>query len=634
METIEAEEGKESEAFKIQTDVVETLKALLASEADRRELFDYYDQYGRKTKSIVDVESELEELVGYLQHTGVQIPNQTARALASIQLGSLTSIIKFFKKDAKNVEYLLQVALSDVPKSQSKLTIEALNGKLIKAWQKTRSSSKERKSIKKRRASNAKAEKTNEKEKAKLQRRGSATALSFDAWTNSTTKTKGHRREYEEPNPNPEKRLGLPGTPDMPGEETLREMIVEQAKGGCFESCVGEGAYAAAYEGQFDNINVAVTWTYGLTTSFSVRYLRQFLYNGTKSHPSEYSSYSGPSDINFHSLQSVYDFPEDLVRNDEVTSSVTGHRGMLLPGSCFRQGCERCGGDGEIECSRCDGYGKVHCGNCNGSGRVESADLGMMALGAAAGYATLATTTEACYQCEGTGMKRCYTCSGSGKVQCVDCEGSGYFVGWLGVCIKDSSRSSTYSLSTGVGKSDELATSVVKQKGSQELVTKDGETYSDPDDISGPAHPSAEDHPERLKPIKTTAPEIDLKSDEYLADDNSKDWFEYTKGSLQLAIKDDYIISKDPCTTQTFSYLSGGRQFTNFDGNPGFRMRGQSHRIDWEACALMTVDVDSIGKSFDCHLSGTDLSIMKVKKYPRGGCCNCGVSICGGCITC
>jgi ankyrin repeat protein len=630
LESIEEDEGKDSQAFSVQADVVETLKTILSSVADRTNLFDFYDQYGRKTKDIVDVESEKEELIEYLEHTGIQIPNRTANALASINLGSLDSIVKFFKSDATKVHYLLEVALSDDPKSQSKLTIDALNKDLIKKWQKSRASSKERKAIKKHRASNAKAEKTNEKEAAKLARRGSATALSFDAWTNSTTKTKNHRREYEAR----DGKIGLPGTPDLCSEEDIREMIVSGA-GGCCESCVGDSAYAAAYEGAFDDINVAVTWTYGLTTSFSVRYLKQHLYNGAEDHPSSYASYSGPSGINFHSLPNVYDFSEDDVRAGERSTSVSGHKGIVLPGSCFKKECKRCDGDGEVTCSDCSGQGSSTCSNCSGSGQVESADLGIMALGAAAGYAVASTSWEHCSYCSGTGQRRCYRCSGTGQVQCSDCAGSGYFVGWLAVRIKDSSRTSTYGLSTGVGKSDSLATSVVKQKGGSEPVMASikKENYGNPDDVSGPAHPTASEHPLRLQPIDTTAVEINVKSMTYLIDDNSKDWFEYEKGSLNRAIEGGYIISKDPCSTQTFSYLSG-RTFTDFDGKPGFRMRGQSHRIDWEACAMMRVDVDSIGKSYNCHFSGTGLDLIKVKDYPRGGCCNCGISCCGGCITC
>lgn len=282
---------------------------------------------------------------------------------------------------------------------------------------------------------------------------------------------------------------------------------------------------------------------------------------------------------------------------------------MLLAGSAWRKECYRCDGSGNITCTKCSGAGKLTCSSCSGRGRGSDG--------------------ERCWTCSGAGKVTCGRCSGTGQVRCPDCTGSGYFVGWLAVVIYDGANVSPFELASGVGEGapETLASSVVKQKGSSLLVADSSTKLSfDVDDFSGPAHPSNSSHRGRIQPIRTTADQINQQSIAFIDEDNSTNFYRENESSLTTHDLD--------LENQTFKHLSSRTGFTNYDGSPGFRLKGQQHRIDWEAFCMMNVNVAELKKTFGVHLSDTDFTRISVKDYPRGGCCNCGVRLCFGCITC
>lgn len=80
------------------------------------------------------------------------------------------------------------------------------------------------------------------------------------------------------------------------------------------------------------------------------------------------------------------------------------------------EGCEVCGGSGEVECNECYGDGEVECSECGGSG------------------SNTCTTCDGtheieCESCDGTGKdgeeEDCPDCNGSGEIKCSDCNEDG-----------------------------------------------------------------------------------------------------------------------------------------------------------------------------------------------------------------
>ena len=141
----------------------------------------------------------------------------------------------------------------------------------------------------------------------------------------------------------------------------------------------------------------------------------------------------------------------------------------------------------------------------------------------------------------------------------------------------DGASISPYALASGVGYGDDLATARVKQKGSSKLVKDSKTTKSyDVDDVNGPAHPSASPS-SRIQPLKCTAAQINQHSIDFIVTDNATNFYDENRGVLTTRDLDK--------SNQTFRYLSGG--FTTYNGRPGFRLRGQNQKIEWEACAEM-----------------------------------------------
>ena len=69
------------------------------------------------------------------------------------------------------------------------------------------------------------------------------------------------------------------------------------------------------------------------------------------------------------------------------------------------EGCDECGGDGNISCDECDYTGKVECNTCDGDGKDSEGDD--------------------CDDCGGDGKVDCRYCGGDGEFTCDECGGDG-----------------------------------------------------------------------------------------------------------------------------------------------------------------------------------------------------------------
>ena len=393
--------GVDSKAYEFQQRVVNVMKDVVASSVKI---------VNQNAVAIVAVETEYEELYDYITSTGLEFPEVAHAAMKEVGLGTFKLCEKNFKATGTNDFYLLESVLSDYTHDETAKLISALvDKKAFKEWRHDRQSKKDRKDIKKQRRRNSKAMEENEKVEVKLRRMSSAEGFSLDALVNINQECKEHRQKYEHTGEKGDL-VALPGTPNLPEEPAIRKMLRDGAGGCCCACLVGEGAYVAADEGAFEQINVAVEWTYTLTTRYALRYLKQYLVDGTNSHPRQYSSHDGPEEIDFHQLKKVYDF-----QDSEVCGACVGsYEGKLLPGSAFKKTCVRCTGSGKITCDKCNGGGKTTCYSCSGRGKDSDG--------------------ARCWSCDGRGSVTCSKCDGRGKVTCPDCSGAGYFAGWLAVC--------------------------------------------------------------------------------------------------------------------------------------------------------------------------------------------------------
>jgi hypothetical protein len=199
-----------------------------------------------------------------------------------------------------------------------------------------------------------------------------------------------------------------------------------------------------------------------------------------------------------------------------------------------------------------------------------------------------------------------------------------YIQGWLALRIYDNTKSNSFDFKTGIGPDDELSVNVVKSQEARVPVMYDSESYN----VDEPEGPSGlwNSHPERLKPVRTTAEEINAKSVAFQKSQNEINYYSQYRSELRTS------NSHSAWASQTCGHLR--HSFTTYDGNPNYRLKGQAHDIDWTAASHFSCKVESMQKEFQCHLSGIELSNVKVKNYPRGGCCNCGVALCFGCISC
>jgi len=72
------------------------------------------------------------------------------------------------------------------------------------------------------------------------------------------------------------------------------------------------------------------------------------------------------------------------------------------------EGCEECGGSGNIDCDECNNTGTIECHTCEGAGEIENGD-----------------ESEDCSVCDGSGQETCNECYGEGETECYNCDGSG-----------------------------------------------------------------------------------------------------------------------------------------------------------------------------------------------------------------
>ena len=126
---------------------------------------------------------------------------------------------------------------------------------------------------------------------------------------------------------------------------------------------------------------------------------------------------SNPKNIKEYDLWKIAGVPE------------SGDTKKELSDTCYKEECDKCGGegkttcdtcngDGKVTCSKCDGAGQMRCRKCGGSGEVKCSCSGSIFYGDG-------PNQKVCPKCHNSGSIRCPECHGSGEVRCNKCGGRG-----------------------------------------------------------------------------------------------------------------------------------------------------------------------------------------------------------------
>lgn len=287
----------------------------------------------------------------------------------------------------------------------------------------------EKRDIKKRRKETNDEVKRVKAKQSNVLKKARAAAVSQDKVINTNVKAELHRDALTSDDPNVR---DLPGTPDIPDESDIREMLKNEIQArydpSCCDTEIPHTQYAVAAETIFDKIDVGVFWRYTLQTTYHIRYLQQQL---TRS--GQYFEQYGRGhirnffDIDWYDLPSLWDYSrQELKTNDEL--------GTPLQGSVFEEICRLCDGDGKLLCGRCSGHGQVECFKCDEFGNEHEEVERQNEYTGNFEYIDHAST---CRTCDGRKVYDCPICLGDGWLTCHDCDGDRSFIGWLSMHVAE-----------------------------------------------------------------------------------------------------------------------------------------------------------------------------------------------------
>lgn len=131
----------------------------------------------------------------------------------------------------------------------------------------------------------------------------------------------------------------------------------------------------------------------------------------------DYFKYLGPENIIkltflIFSYKNTGDFDlGEQMLNDSMFLGILYSEGVE-----YREPCEACSGDAQIDCTECDGTQEVNCDECDGMGEIPCDTC------YGSGIDPDSEEEEECPDCSGAGNRTCWNCGGNETVDCRECD--------------------------------------------------------------------------------------------------------------------------------------------------------------------------------------------------------------------